>query len=595
MSDDTREIKDKLDVVDLIQEYVQLKPAGTNHKGLCPFHNEKSPSFMVSRERQSWHCFGCGKGGDIFSFVQEMEGMEFVESLKYLAEKAGVQLTFKGGVGKTEEKARLKEACSEAARFYHNFLLKMDQASVAREYLQQRGITIETIETWNIGYIPDQWDLLTKYLLKKGHGIDDLVTAGLTIKRDNANPSTYKGYYDRFRGRIMFPIRDVHGAVVGFTGRVLVETEKSGGKYVNSPQTPIFDKSRLVFGLDLAKQAIKSKDLIVMCEGQMDVISVSQSGMKHVVASSGTAMTGQQIALLKRYSSNIAMAFDSDEAGIKAAKKGIQLAIRGGMHVKVIEIPKECGSDPDECVKKDPEQWQRCVQQAKDVMDWSFARVFSSGSTDTPQGRQKVVDALLPEIAEIPYAVERDHWLRELAQRVGVDVQVLHEDLKRFNNQDKKLNVSQVTETKEVAPVQKKQSRFDLLLERAFVLVLRYPDQKRFFEGISPQMVEKTQYGELYEKIKEAYTSKAAFEPAALDLTKDASQENIVDVLVMKGDLLFPQVPDIQKELEQTFHSLKLEWHKKQREVLTRELKVAEDSGDQDLVKKIIHQLQQYL
>lgn len=597
---DTKEIKDKIDIVDLIQEYVQLKPAGVNHKGLCPFHNEKSPSFMANRERQSWHCFGCGKGGDIFSFVQEMEGMDFVESLKYLADKAGVTLTFKGGTGKSEEKARLKEVCQEAARFYHNFLLKMDQSAPAREYLKNRGLKGETIEEWRIGYVPEQWDLLTKYLLKKGHSIDDLVTAGLTIKRDGANAASSKGYYDRFRGRIMFPIRDVHGAVVGFTGRVLVETEKSGGKYVNSPQTPIFDKSRLVFGLDLAKQEIKKKNYIVMCEGQMDVIAVAQSGMKNVVATSGTAMTEHQITLLKRYSSNMAMAFDADEAGIKAAKRGIDLAIASGMRVKVIEIPEGAGGDPDECVNKDPTVWIDSVKNAKDVMQWLFNRAFSSGDISSPQGKQQIVDVLLPDIAKIPYAVEKDHWLRELAQRISVDVTVLREDMNRIAKEapvkrqttiDKDGMINDEEKTTNV--MKERTSRLDLLVERIFVLLIRYPKHLSYIEKISPQTVENTEYIALYEALKEAYTNTASYNIEAVRATINSDSENLVDLLSMKGELLFPtlSIEESIKEFDTTVSHLNDEATKIQRASLTDALRLAEQQKDHDQVQKILSQL----
>ena len=219
MGDEVQQIKDKIDVTELVGEYVQLKQAGINKKGCCPFHNEKTPSFMVNSERGSWHCFGCGKGGDIFTFIEEIEGMEFREALKYLAERAGVQLTSYRSEVNSSQKNRLKEINTEAARFFHNFLLKIPASKPALEYLKDRGLTDETIEEWRIGFVPEQWDLLTQYLLKKGHSIDDLVASGLTIKREGVNASSGKGFYDRFRGRIMFPIWDVHGDAVGFTGR----------------------------------------------------------------------------------------------------------------------------------------------------------------------------------------------------------------------------------------------------------------------------------------------------------------------------------------------------------------------------------------
>ena len=428
---DTREIKDKIDVVDLINEYVQLKPAGINHKGLCPFHQEKSPSFMVNRERQSWHCFGCSKGGDIFTFIEEIEGMEFKEALKYLADRAGVQLTRNFSTDTSgSEKSKIKEINSEAARFFHNFLLKMPASKPALDYLKNRGLGLETIENWQIGFVPEQWDLLTKYLLKKGFSIDHLIASGLTIKRDGTDVKSGRGFYDRFRGRIMFPIWDVHGNVIGFTGRILVETERSGGKYVNTPQTIVYDKSRVVYGLNKSKKEIRNQDLIVMVEGQTDVITSHQAGMKNVVASSGTALTEHQIKLLKRYSNNINMAFDADEAGVKAAKRGIDLALQAGMNVRVIQIPEGAGKDPDEVLKNNKQVWFDAVKNAKAVMDWYFNRAFANKDLGDPRQKQEISSTLLSEIKNIPYAVERDHWLQLLAQKLSVDVAVLREDLK---------------------------------------------------------------------------------------------------------------------------------------------------------------------
>ena len=468
-----QQIKDKIDVADLIGEYVQLKPAGVNKKGLCPFHHEKTPSFMVSPERKSWHCFGCAKGGDIFTFIEEIEGMEFKEALKYLANKAGVVLTnnFKQEVGGSQRN-RLKDINAEAARFFYNFLIKIPSAKLAMDYLIKRGIKSETIDGWQIGYIPEQWDLLTQYLLKKGFAIDDLVASGLTIKRDNADPKTYRGFYDRFRGRIMFPILDAHGDVVGFTGRILVEKENSGGKYVNTPQTVVYDKSRVIFGLNKAKQEIRARNLIVMVEGQMDVIACHQAGMKNVVASSGTALTEEHVKLLKRYSSNINMAFDMDEAGQNAARRGIAIALREGMNIKVIRLPADAGKDPDECLKKNPTIWFDAVRQAVSVMDWDFKNILSGVNLSDPRQKQQVADALLNEIQKIPHPVERDSWTKKLADILNVDLSVLVEMI-----QKKQKNPTRSPEIVQVKPqIKAKIDRFHLLVNQIWSLFLKFPN-----------------------------------------------------------------------------------------------------------------------
>lgn len=552
---DTQLIKDKIDIVDLVGEYVALKPAGMNHKGLCPFHREKSPSFMVNRERQSWHCFGCSKGGDIFSFIQEIEGMEFVEALKLLAQRAGVPLTFNRNEVASSQKNRIKDINTEAARFFHRFLLDMPASTPARSYLKQRGLTDDAIEAWQIGFISDQWELLTLYLLKKGNGIDDLVASGLTIKKDGG------GFYDRFRGRIMFPIWDAHDTVVGFTGRVLVETEYSGGKYVNTPASPVYDKSRVVFGLNKAKQDIKQKDQIVLVEGQMDVIACYQAGMKNIVATSGTAMTDEQVKLLKRYSNNLSIAFDADAAGVNAAKRGIDIALAEGMNIKLVRIPDGAGKDADECLKKNPAVWFDAVGNAEDIMDWYFAKAFRGKDVTKPRDKQKVADELLPEIARIPYAVERDHWMRELAERLGVDTAVLREDMERVKKKMKMTGngKSETVErpTEESAP----KTRLELLFEHFYILRLRYPSLSTP-EGFA-----------LYEMPGSRYTANRPTD----------------ETLLMQGDLLFGDLSesDAKKETELLAHEIKKEWRKERLGELQRDIAEAEGQNDVERLREL--------
>lgn len=594
---DTELIKQKLDVVDLVGEYVQLKPAGINHKGLCPFHQEKSPSFMVNRDRQSWHCFGCSKGGDVFSFVQEIEGMDFVEALKLLANKAGVQLTntFEDKA-KSSQKNRIKEINAKAASFYHHVLTKMDAAKDAREYLAKRGLTEDTIREWQIGFIPDQWDLFTSAALKKGHSIDDLVASGLTIKRDGANAKSGRGFYDRFRGRIMFPIWDVHGNVVGFTGRILVETEKSGGKYVNTPVTPVYDKSSVVFGLNKAKQEIRKKNLVVMVEGQTDVIACHQAGMKNVVATSGTAFTEQQVTLLKRYSENMNMAFDADEAGVKAAKRGIDLAIEQGMHVRVIEIPEGKGGDPDECLNMNPDVWFAAVENASPVMDWYFSRAFAGKDTNNPRQKQEIVDVLLPEISRIPFAVERDHWLQELAGRVGVDVTILRDDIKRLSkSQEPRTKNSQDQEQK---PKQKELSRSEVLFNR-WLMALLGSKAGDSLNSVNQTLLETTkrfaQYP-LYEKLKEEYSNTRSIDTDVIrSFFENQEGENPVDLLLMQGSVVLSGLNSdaLATDARETLGALHDVLRQERLKQLESELQQAEAAKDNERMKEILAQVQE--
>ncbi len=598
---DTQRIKDNIDIVGFISEYVQLKPAGVNKKGLCPFHKEKSPSFMVSAERQRWHCFGCSKGGDIFEFVQEIEGMDFIEALKFLADRAGIELTQKQSDYKSNERNRIKEINQVAAVFFHNVLMKMDASKAAREYLSERGLTQETIQSWQIGFIPDQWDLLTKYLLKKGYSIDDLVASGLTIKREGADSKSGKGFYDRFRGRIMFPICDVHDVVVGFTGRVLVETEKSGGKYVNTPQTLVYDKSRVIFGLNKAKKSIRQKNIAVITEGQTDVIASHQAGMTNVCASSGTALTEHQITLLKRYSNNLYAAFDGDAAGIKAAKRGIDLALAAGMHVRVIQIPEGAGKDPDECIRKNKHAWFEAVDSAQDIMQWYLDTAFKHKDINDPRQKQAIANEILQEIARIPHAVEQDHWLQELAGRLHVDVAVLRQDLARVAK-SQKADVHTAThvaksETPRIIQKEKKQSdRLEQLHERIFALWIR-------FHGLFPEdwctkletTLSTSQYVGLYEMIKKQYTldSSIDIEQFRASLEQGSTAETF-DKLLLKSDLLFPGFTqrNAKEDIEQVIKHIHDEWLYQERLRLQHDIATAEKSGDKKRLQELLLQFQ---
>ncbi len=588
---DTQKIKEKLDIVDFIGEYIQLKTAGINHKGLCPFHQEKTPSFMVNRERQSWHCFGCSKGGDIFSFVEEIEGMEFIEALKFLATKAGIDLEFSvQDKVKSSQKNRIKEINLQAARFFHNFLLKIDISRDAREYLEKRGLSQKTIEEWQIGFVPDQWDLLTKYMLKKGHAIDDLVASGFTIKRDGADANSGRGFYDRFRGRIMFPIRDVHGVVVGFTGRVLIETDRSGGKYVNTPQTLVYDKSNVVFGLDQGKKEARNKDFIVLVEGQTDTISSHQAGLSNVVATSGTALTEKQIKLIKRYTSNIRMAFDADDAGFAAAKRGIDLALEAGLSVKVIIIPEGAGKDPDECIKKDQQIWFNCVDSAKDVMDWYFDRVFTKFDKTDLQQKQKIANILLDEISRIPYAVEKDHWMKELSVRLGVEIEVLKQDINRIVNNKKTIGA-------QTAGVQEKRQidktpRYQLMIESLLSLILRFPEvASKSWSEIEKIDFSTSKYLPLYLELKKQYnTDKSINVDNLRDLLHKDNSENPVDILLMKAELDFLAVrgKEIEQELEKLINQISKSFRKSKQKELEIEIAQAEKQGNKELLIKLL-------
>lgn len=417
MSREVEEIKQRLDIVDVVQPYVQLKRAGANHKGLCPFHQEKSPSFMVSQSKQIWHCFGCHEGGDIFSFIQKIEGLDFFETLKLLGERAGVKIDKQERPQEKQKKDRLRDVLETAQVFYHKILTSHPQAEEARAYAAKRGLKPETLSAFAIGYAPDRWDVLTKFLATRGFVPQEMVDAGLVIYNQDR-----RSHYDRFRGRLIIPLRDVNGRVVGFTARAIAK-DFEGGKYINTPQTHLYDKSRLVFALDAAKQAIKTAGHAVVVEGNMDAISSHQAGIKEVVAVSGTAFTEAQIALLKRFTNTLIFSFDTDAAGMMAARRGMELALRAGMNVKALTLL--FGKDPDECIQKDPALWQQAIAQAKPVMDIILARALAAADARTPAGKKAISQDVLSMLRYFTNPVEVEHYVRLLADEIQTSMETL--------------------------------------------------------------------------------------------------------------------------------------------------------------------------
>ncbi len=415
------EVKSRLDIAEVIGEYIPLKPSGPERlRARCPFHNEKTPSFMVSRDRQIFHCFGCGEGGDVISFVQKMEGLEFPDALRLLAKKANIELpSFDPKLN--SERAAVLEALKLAASFYHEVLLRATTAEQARRYVSKaRRLNENTVEQFQLGFAPDAWDSLTVALKKRGVTEAHLVSAGLAVRREKG-----EGVYDRFRNRLMFPIRDAHGSVVGFGGRAM--DEKEPAKYINTPQTLVYNKSTILFGLDTAKHEIRKQKVAVIVEGYMDCISSHQAGVTNVVASSGTALTDGQVLLLKRYAPTVALAFDMDPAGETAAKRGIAVAWKEGLDVKVISLP--FGKDPDECIKQDPEGWFNAIGKAQPILDFYFSRTLDSRDRTNVQHKKEAAKILLPILATVADAIEQTHYVQKLARWLNVDEHILHQKL----------------------------------------------------------------------------------------------------------------------------------------------------------------------
>ncbi len=421
MGGDIETIKQRLDIAEVVGGYVKLEKSGVSFKGRCPFHNEKTPSFFVSPARQSFYCFGCGEKGDIFTFVQEMEGLSFREALKSLAERAGVELKGRAESEQARsEKERLHEALEFALKFFEE---KLSGNVSAQEYLLKRGLSAETQKSWRLGYAPAEWRALYNHLLALGLKEEILIKAGL-VKPVAAG--TGKSAYDVFRDRLIFPIFDSQGEIAGFSGRAFSpETEP---KYLNTPETPLFAKSELLYGLDKAKHEIRKKNYAVLVEGQIDLVLSHQVGVGNTVASSGTAFTAAHLERLKKLSPRIILAFDGDEAGYTAAFKSSELAFSLGLEVKVAHLPE--GRDPADMAKENPESWKEILRQAKPAVEYFLERILSA-EPDRRKALKLVEKQLLPLLVLIESSIERSHFISHIAKRTGVREEVIWEDLKK--------------------------------------------------------------------------------------------------------------------------------------------------------------------
>lgn len=433
MNSDVEKIKDRLNIVDVVSEYVTLTKAGKNMRGLSPFTNEKSPSFFVSPDRQLFHCFSSGKGGDMFTFIQEIEGLDFPGSLKLLADKAGIKLTFQSKDGK-EKYDTLYTILDDVTNFYARTITTDKQALT---YLTNRGVTPETIEEWRLGYAPDEWRKTLEYLAKKGYSEEDMKCVGLIKIADN------KKKYDTFRGRIMFPLFDVSGRVIAFSGRIL-KNDTDAPKYVNSPETPLFNKSEVLYGLDKAKTSIRRQDYVILVEGQMDVVMSHQTGLTNTVASSGTALTELQLNRIKRYTSRLIVAFDSDQAGFTASAKNAEIAMKHGFDVKIAPLPEN--SDPAELIKEDPKKYRDVLASSQHIVDFYVDRVMSV-EKDARTIARRIRMEVLPLIKNVESAIERAHFLQRIAQRTGLPEEAVREDFKDLGKVERPQSLQEVSKS----------------------------------------------------------------------------------------------------------------------------------------------------
>jgi len=590
------EIKERLDIVQVISEYVRLQKVGANYRALCPFHSETKPSFYVSPAKQIWHCFGCNLGGDIFKFIMLIEGVEFKDALSILAKKAGVELKPEP-IEKRTERQRLYEICEIATRFFEKQLKETKKGGEVKEYLLSRGISEESIKKWRIGYAPNTWRSLSNFLVSKGYKREEVIKAGLAVPKEGKEEiSSPWDSYDRFRGRIIFPIFDVHGQVIGFGGRVFGEEEKKEdvAKYINTPNTPLYDKSRVLYGIDKAKTEIRKRDGAIIVEGYTDVILSHQAGFENAIAVSGTALTPYQLRVISRYSKNLFLSFDMDVAGETATKRGIDLAQLLGFNIKIISLPE--GKDPADIVKEDPKEWQKAVENAEEILQFYFNRAFSQFDKNSIEGKRKISEILLPLISRIQSKIEQSHWVKEFARNIEADEKAIWEEVRRLEKDRKsleeieeKIKISEKDLRNLGIEVEERSPSF-LVEERVLMLLWNFAKNEKTSSSISNYIEKISSFWEFtFPEGKEVF-----------EILKEKKKElpeslkEFISTLEFKYEIE-SQKEDFspQKELDFCIERLWQIWQKKEIEKIKKELQEAERSNDKEKVKELLKKLSQ--
>jgi DNA primase len=486
------EVKNRLSIEDVIGEYVQLKRAGRNWRGLSPWTNEKTPSLMVSPEKQIWHDFSSGKGGNMFSFVMEVEGLDFKGALELLARKAGIDIEQYRSAGPQRggpNKERLHELLELSAKFYQAHFARN---RVALEYvLNKRRFTKATALEWRIGYAPNNGSALIDYAKKQGFTENEIKQAGLSARNYRG------GIQDMFRGRLMIPLQDPQGRMIGFTARLL-DDDPNAPKYINTPQTVLYDKSRHVYGLHLAKETIRKEKFAVLAEGNLDVIASHQAGVRQVVATAGTALTEAHLKTLGRFTGDIRLAFDADKAGVAATERAIPIASKVKVSLSVIDIPS--GKDPDELIRQDPKLWQAAITKHRYALDWLMDRYERELDLDSAQGKREFTDILLPVVRSLADDVERDHYLGAIAKATDTTRDALDQKFRKTGadtSQARRRTIKNVGEKPNITAVNNQRTQDNFLS-----LMLMRPTLREFLDLLTPDMLYTDDARELLEFLK---------------------------------------------------------------------------------------------
>jgi len=575
---DVEQIKERLDIAEVISAYVPLKQAGRNLKAPCPFHQEKTASFMVSPEKGIFHCFGCGEGGDVIAFVMKYEGLEFRPALELLARKAGIELTERGPTNPKakQERQRIEQALGWAVRYYQASLVK-NQAAL--DYaVKARGLKQQTIKDFQIGYAPDDWNALSHFLVKKNFSAAELQKAGLVGQKAGRS-----SIYDIYRGRLMFTICDASGQPVGFTGRALDDEQLP--KYLNTPQTELYDKSRIIFGLHLAKAAIRTADEVVLVEGNMDVVTSHQAGVKQVVAASGTALTVAQLKALGRLTKNIKICFDADAAGLRATERAIELSQNLGVTLSMVRLPE--AKDPDELIKKDLAGWKQAIADAQYVVDYLFDQLEQQYDITTATGKRQYGDRISANLQRLGDPIERDHYVKKLADKLGIGEEAVRAKVSQKEaSQAAPAGAAKPAAT--VAVIQPKGVK-QRLEESVLAINLSYSEVRLSLEDLTPAHFTEPDHQAILEGLQKIGDAPATELAAQLPNSSD-----YVKILVLRGEEQYGSFAPADRSFEafQLVGRLQTATNKDTKTKLSRKLKEAEAKGDADLAGRLLRQFQ---
>lgn len=572
MMDVVGEIKRRLNIIEVITAYVPLQKAGSNWRARCPFHQEKSPSFMVSEDKQMWHCFGCSEGGDMFTFLQKIEGIEFPEALRILAERAHVPLS-KTDPRTMGKRTRVLDVLAAAQKWYKKGIHEVS-GSVAREYVKKRGVDPLLAEEFGLGFALNAWDATGAWLRAQGFSETEMVEAGLRIRREGG-----KGFYDRFRNRLMFPIHDVQGNIIAFGGRTL-DSAGEGAKYLNSPETSVYHKGSVLYNLHRARGVIRSEQKVLVVEGYMDALTVYGAGIHNVVASSGTALTSEHIELLKRYAKNFVFAFDADIAGQQAARRAVGLAWRAGVTVRVLVPPN--GKDPDESIRKSANVFREAFQKAPLFLDYFFEKQLTAHNIRTIEGKKSFALHMLEVVRDIPDPIEVHHYLQKTADVLDIDVR----DLKRTMLRSGSVSGRSVRTASDVTQKPFRPGQ----LHQLFALILQHPRfLPRLMDRLDMEAIQDAYLQNLYKNIIIYYTQHRAFQWDDFQKTFDISpiSDNTLLALLLLGERLYADSDDefLNGEFQRILMRFEKEALMERMKSLEREMRSAELAGDASKLK----------